>query len=743
MLTAIAEFAVRRRRTVLLGSLALFIVAAVFGGDVEQHLSRGGFEDPDSESTRAAQVLSDEFNAGPPNVVLLVEARNGSVDAPDVAAAGLALTRELEGESAVAEAVSYWSLGNVPPLKSGTGDKALVLGRISGDQNEVIDQIEALSPRYTRAAGPVTVRVAGAAETSREVAEILEHDIVKAEAIALPITLLLLIIVFGSVVSAVLPVAMGALAILGTFLILRLVGSVTEVSVYSLSMTTAMGLALAIDYSLCVVSRYREELRHGLDTADAVVRTVQTAGRTVAIGGMTVAISLAVLAIFPLAFLRSFAYAGIAVVGFAVFGAIVALPAALAALGPRVDRFSWRRNRGDLERREQFWHRAALLVMRRPLTIAAAVVAILLLLGAPFLDARFGLPDDRVLPPGSDVRAVHDELRRDFSSQEAGALSVVATGTGDPTARGPEVVNYAKSLSVIGGVARVDSAFGVFVRGEQALPASPLLAQRFARPDGTWLSVVPSVEPISSEAEALVRQVRDADAPFPVMVAGSSAQLVDSKASLFGRMPMAAGLIALITFTCLFLMFGSVLVPAKAVVLNVLSLTAMFGAMVWIFQDGHLSGLLDFTATGFLTTTIPVLMFCGAFGLSMDYEVFLLSRIKEEHDLGADNETAVAAGLERTGRIVTAAAVLMAIVFVAFATSGISFMKLFGIGMTTAVLMDATLIRAALVPAFMRLAGDANWWAPAPLRRVYDRWGIRETATAPIPEPSLARRNYG
>ncbi len=739
MLTALASLAVRRSRVVLLASLILAVVAAVFGGDVEEHLSRGGFQDSGSESSRAEQVLNDRFDTGPPNVLLLVEAKRGGVDAPDVAAAGLALTEELATEPAVAEATSYWALGRPPPLRSGDGNKALVLGRISGDQNDTIEHIEELSPRYTRDAGPISIRVGGSAEAARVTADTIERDLVRAESIALPVTLLLLIFVFGSVVAAMLPVAIGAFTVAGTFLILRLVASFTEVSVYSLSASTAMGLALSIDYSLFVVSRYREELRRGLDTRNAVIRTVQTAGRTVAFGGMTVGVSLAVLAIFPLAFLRSFAYAGVAIVTFAVFGAVVALPAALAALGPRIDRLSWRRDRDALEQGSHFWHTTSMLVMRRPVPVAVGVMGLLLLLGVPFLHARFGLTDDRVLPPGSEVRQIHDEVRDGFSSQEAGALSVVATGIGSPEIRRPEIVAYATRLSAIEGVGRVDSAVGVFARGRQVSPASRILTRRFARPDGTWLAVVPTVEPISSDAEALVMDVRRTGAPFPVMVAGASAQLVDSKASLFSRVPLAAGLIGLIIFTCLFLMFGSVLVPAKAIVLNVLSLTATFGAMVWIFQDGNLSGALDFTPTGFLITTIPIMMFFVAFGLSMDYEVFLLSRIKEEHDHGADNVTSVGVGLERTGRIVSAAAALMAIVFVAFATSQISFMKLFGIGLTMAVLMDATLVRGALVPAFMRLAGGANWWAPAPLRRIYDRWGIHELPAPPVTSASGAR----
>ncbi len=538
----------------------------------------------------------------------------------------------------------------------------------------------------------------------------------KDEGIALLITLVLLVVVFASVVEAGLPVGIGVLSIVGTFFVLRVLAELTQVSIYSLNLTTFMGLGLAIDYSLFVISRYREELRRGLEPADAVARSVQTAGRTVLFSAGTVAVSLAALLVFPLAFLRSFAYAGMAVVAVAAVASVVVLPAALAGLGRNIDRLAlFHRPYKDVG--EGFWHRMAVRVMRRPLVTVAAVVTLLLLLGLPFLHIRFGNPDDRVLPPNISSRQVQDEVRRNFSSREAGAALVVATGTGSSASRQADVGAHAGSRLVA--------------------PPGPASA-RFSSGDGTWLSVVPSVEPVSARGERLVKDIRAAPSPFPVSVAGLSAELVDSKAAILGRLPLAAGIITVITFTLLFLMFGSVLVPLKAVVLNLLSLTATFGAMVWIFQDGHLAGFLDFTPTGSIVVAMPILMFCIAFGLSMDYEVFLLSRIKEEHDRTGDNERSVAIGLERTGRIVTAAAALLGVVFLAMATSRVSFMKLFGVGLTMAVLMDATLIRATLVPAFMKLAGEANWWAPGPMRRFHERWGLREAAAAPDDLAGLA-----
>jgi RND superfamily putative drug exporter len=417
------------------------------------------------------------------------------------------------------------------------------------------------------------------------------------------------------------------------------------------------------------------------------------------------------------------------VVALAALGAVVVLPAALALLGRRVDWLPLRPRR-PAAAGAGFWHRTASAVMRRPLPIATAVVALLLVLGAPFLGVKFGLPDDRVLPASASSRQVADQIRHEFRGDQASALTVVAGGSGDPASHLGQVRRYAAALSRVPGVAQVDTVTGSYVDGRQAAQPGEA-SRRFARPDGLWLSVVPAVEPMSTAGERLVGDVRAVPAPFPVQVGGSSAELVDTKASLFGRMPLALGLIALVTFTLLFLLTGSVVLPLKALVLNLLSLTATFGAMVWVFQQGHLSSLLGFTPTGTIDTTMPMLMFCVTFGLSMDYEVFLLSRIKEEHDRGTPTVQAVALGLERVGRIVTTAAALLAIVFVAFATSKVAFIKLFGIGAALAVVADATLVRALLVPAFMRLAGRANWWAPRPLRRLHDRFGLRETAAVP------------
>jgi RND superfamily putative drug exporter len=729
MLSRLASLTVRRHRRVLIAALVLFAVAGAVGGGVAKHLSSGGFDNPSSPSSRVKSALAGRFNQGDPNLLLLVTAKAGTVDSPAVRAEGTALTQELGRQPGVALSVSYWTLGSPGPLRSKDAHQALVLARLSGTDDQVRNTVKALSPRFTRADPVMTVRAGGYAEIFRQVSAQIEKDLKLAEGIAIPVTILLLIVVFGSAAAASLPLAIGALSVVGTFLVLRILASLTQVSIFSLNLTTAMGLGLAIDYSLFVVSRYREELATGRPVAAAVVRAVETAGRTVIFSAFTVAASLAALLVFPLAFLRSFAYAGIAVVAVAATGAVVVLPALLAALGTRVE---WghlpflRRRTTPPPVGEGFWHRLATSVMRRPILTGGSVVALLLLLGVPFLSIRFGLPDDRVLPAAASSRMVSDQIRHNFPDNEAGAVSIVTSAPATPA----EIAAYAERLSTIPGTARVDALTGSYLSGHQVVGATPLAAARFTpvHGPGTWFSLIPSVEPLSPAGEHLVKGVRATPAPFKVEVGGQSAQLVDAKASIFARLPLAAALIGLVTFTVLFLFTGSLLVPAKAVVLNLLSLSATFGAMVWIFQDGHLASTLHFTPTGFIDTTTPILMFCIAFGLSMDYEVFLLSRIKEEHDRTGDNVASVAVGLERTGRIVGAAAALLALVFLAFATSQVTFIKLFGIGLAMAVLVDATLVRAVLVPAFMRLAGDANWWAPAPLRRIYNRIGIHEAA---------------
>jgi RND superfamily putative drug exporter len=734
MLERLGHFVYRRRRFVLLGSLVFVLAAGAFGGNVAGHLKAGGFDSPDVESQRAANVLGTTFHQSPPNFLLLVEAKRGRVDTGAAAREGTQTAQRLASEQGVGQVLGAWSLGRSSPLFSKDRTKAIIVAEVLGGDEVAQKRVKQLMPKYGSSDAVIRVRVGGYQPVFAEVSDTIEHDLSRAESIAIPITLILLIIVFGSVVAAFMPLSVGIISIIGTFLVLRVIAAMTDVSVFALSMVTAMGLGLAIDYSLFIVSRFREELRKGHDTETAIVTTMRTAGRTIIFGGVTVAVSLAALLVFPLYFFKSFGYAGIGVVLTAVLGATLFLPATLSWLGPRVDKWAiWTRHPKEVG--EGFWHRMATFVMRRPIPIAVGVVLVLLFLGAPFLHANLGLPDDRVLPKGAATRDVNDVIRSSFSSDEVDSTRIVVPNLADPLSQRGVIAAFARDVSKLAGVASVDSLAGRFTDGHLAQSPGPLSARFFA-PNATWFQVVPSVDPYSKQAEQLVHTIRDANKPFAVEVGGPSAQLVDAKHSLFARLPLAIAIIAIATFVLLFAAFGSLLVPFKALVLNVLSLTATFGAMVFIFQEGHLSGVLNFTTTGSLDISSPILMFCIAFGLSMDYEVFLLSRIKEEYDRTGRNEHSVAVGLEHTGRIVTAAAVLISVVFLAMALSSVRFIKLFGIGMALAVLMDAFVIRGTLVPAFMRLAGRANWWLPSFLKPVYARISISEIEEeAKVDEP--------
>jgi putative drug exporter of the RND superfamily len=725
MFTTLGRFAVRRRRLVLAFTALFVALSAVLGTGVFGVLQGGGFDDPSSESTTARLVLQEEYGVGDPNVVLLVTAPQG-VDDPTAVADGMLVTERLSQTEGIVEVASYWSLGNAPPLRSTDGTQALIVARITGTESEQEERYHLAYDALSGTQGSVTVGFGGQQAIFADLGETIESDLVRAELIAIPITLVLLVLVFGGLVAAGLPLFVAIIAVFGTFLSLYAIAQLTDVSIYAINLTTALGLGLAIDYSLFIVNRYREELAAGLAPHDAVVRTVETAGRTVAFSALTVAASLSALLVFPLYFLRSFAYAGTAVVVIAALGAVVALPSLLAVTGHRVNSLRlFGRNRAPKPLEAGLWHRLATGVMKRPLPVATAVVAVLILLGLPFLNVSFGSPDERTLPASSSARQVTEAVRTNFDGNSSESFAVVIDGIGDPSARVAELDALASMVAAQPGVARVTGLTGTYAEGQLVLPPDESNVA-YQRDRGTWLTVVPDVRLVSEEGESLVKGIRSIDTTLPVAVDGQAAELIDTKAAIFDRLPLALAIIALVTFVLLFLVFGSILVPIKAIVLNLLSLTATFGAMVWVFQQGNLSGFLDFTATGQLDVSMPILMFCIAFGLSMDYEVFLLSRIKEEYDLHGDNSRAVAAGMEKTGRIITAAAALLAVTFVAFGTSGVTIIKLFGLGLALAIVMDATIVRGLLVPAFMRLAGDANWWAPAPLKRFQQRFGIHE-----------------
>ncbi|HTL23677.1 MAG TPA: MMPL family transporter [Mycobacteriales bacterium] len=730
MLARLAPVLVARRRLVLVVAALFLALAGGLGGGVAQELSAGGFADPDQESERAAAALQDRFGTGPSNFLLLVETPEG---ADHYDAQGKALTAKLAAQPGVADAVSYWTAGHPASMAATSGGYAVVLARLSGSEDQSVKTAKALRSFDGTFQG-LHVRTGGEFAVYAEVGDTIEKDVIRAESIAIPVTAFILVLVFGSAVAATLPLLVGVLSILGTFLALHLLHGVTDVSVYSVNLATSMGLGLGIDYSLFLVSRFREETRRGQGRTEAIAATLATAGRTVLFSAITVMLSLGSLLVFPLFFLRSFAYAGISAVLFALLGALLVLPALLAVLGDRVNSldlrrpFRWFLGLGAQPPRvksidEGAWHRIATTVMKRPMGVGTVVVLLLVLLGLPFRSVVFSLPDDRVLPRAAQPHEVAQIMREQFPGREAFALPVVLSRptTGD---------SYAVALSQVSGVERVDAAGGRYVAGHRVAAGLPGF-----RAGGTErLSVVPALESYGPAGEALVKRLRAVPAPSDVLVGGQAAQLTDTKRALGATMPLALLILLTATFVLLFLFTGSVVIPVKAILMNVLSLSATFGLMVWVFQEGHLASLIgDPIITGTIDTTMPILMFCILFGLSMDYEVFLLSRIKEEYDTVRDNTRAVAVGLERTGSIVTAAALLLALVFFAFVTSGISFIKLLGLGTGLAVLVDATLIRGALVPAFMRLMGHRNWWAPQPLKAVHARFGLSERDSAQEP----------
>ncbi|MEY2227394.1 MMPL family transporter [Streptomyces sp. BF23-19] len=719
------RFVTARPRLTLLLALLVTALAVVAGGGVADRLGSGGWEDPGAQSTYATRALEREFPDSEPNLLLLVDAAagTGGVDDPAVAAEAERLTTALAAERGVVGVGSYWRT-QLPTLRSEDGRQALLVARVQGDEKTATATLERMAPRYEGAHGPVRVSLGGPAAVQREVTRTIQEDLLRAELIALPVTLVLLVLVFGSAVAALLPLGVGIVAILGTNAVLRGLTEVTDVSVFAQNLTTALGLGLAVDYALFIVRRFREELAAGHDPVAAVGITLRTAGRTVLFSALTVAVSLSAMLFFPMYFLRSFAYAGVAVVLLAAAAALILLPAALLLLGDRVNaldlRRLWRRGRPEVAatgpaETGKGWRWTAALVMRRAPVFAVATTVGLLLLGLPFMGVEFGTVDDRQLPKDASSHVVQEQIRDGFPNSPGGGLTVLAEG-----APGPEsLAAYRDRLAALPGVIRVDGPIASATQGRY-----------------TSFSVSVEGEAVGEAARDLVDDVRAVDADFKTSVTGQAAVLVDAQQAIAGALPAAAALVVLATLLLVFLLTGSLLIPLQAVLLNALSLTAMFGAVVWVFQEGNLSGLLSFTATGDIETTLPVLMFCIAFGLSMDYGVFLISRIKEEYDRTGDHESAVRTGLARTGGLITAAAVILAVVMVAIGTSRVTNTKMLGLGIALAVLMDAMVVRSLLVPAVMKLTGRATWWAPAPLRRLHERFGLSEGESAPrTPEP--------
>lgn len=701
---------VRRRRVVLVLAGAALVFAAVWGTGVFGALVSGGFDDPAGESSRASALLDERVGRTDADLLLVVGSELRTVDDPGYEDAVASALDTLPAEE-VEGAVSFWSTGAAELVSADRLETYVVVTLTSV---EAVDSADLDLVRSELTDAGYTAQLGGRAAVNADITDRVSADIARAETISLPILLILLVVIFGGLVAASLPLLIGGIAILGSFTALRALTEVTEVSIFAVNLVTILGLGLAIDYGLLMVGRFREELAAGYSTAEAVSRTVRTAGRTVAVSALTVAVSLGGLLLFGQTFLRSMGYGGIAAVLVAAIAAIVILPAVLAALGPRVDRFAIRRRRPAAPREEtsSFWYRLAHSVMRRPGRYLIGGLLVLAFLTAPFLGVTFGGVDERVLPADAEPRQVSEQLAADFGATSADPI-VVAASLADPvdSAEGQVALD-----TYVGQLDSIEGVTGVAVTGARDRTARLDLSYDGAALDGPVKSIVTDIR-----ADSLPAGIDS------VLVGGETALLVDRLDSIGATLPWMALLIAAATFVLLFLAFGSVLLPIKAIVLNLASLGASLGVVTWIFQDGNLSGLLGFTPTGFVEATQPILVAAIVFGLSMDYEVFLLSRIREEYDRTGDNTTAVASGLARTGRIITAAALLIIVVIAAFSTSSISFIQLIGIAMLVAILIDALLVRMLIVPALMRLMGGLNWWAPPVLRRVYERFGLSES----------------
>jgi RND superfamily putative drug exporter len=669
LLNRLADFAVTRPRTVLIAAAAFLLVAVVCGYGVADHLRGLGATDPAAPSSAAARTMAADFPTADPNLTLLVDCERG-VDDPACAADGSTVAGRLAGEASVTGVTGYWT-GRQPTLRSRDGRQALITARITGSDLAAADRSAQLAAAYDGRHGSALVRTGGPAAVADQARRAISDDLTRAELIALPLTLLVLVFVFGSAVTALLPLVVGAIAMVGTGAVLRAVSAFADLSVFAQDLSVALGLGLAIDYALFIVRRFREERPH----PDAIRRAVLTAGRTVLFSAATVAVSLGALVLFPLGFLRSFAYVGVSVVLLAALAALTVVPAALAVLGDRVDA-------GRLVRVSEVDGRRWTRVVIRYAPLVAALTALGLALSAvPFRDVRFGSVDDRQLPVAAPARVVQQNIRDHFSGNANGRIDVLAPESA------PDV---AARLSGLPGVVAVTTT---------------------GRAHGTAAYAVESAgDAVSQASQDLVRAIRGQRGDLAV--AGPAAELVDAQAAVGGRLPYALACIAAATLLLVFLMTGTVLLPVKTVVLNALSLTATFGAVVWVFQDGHLSGLLGFTPVGAVDTTLPVLMFCLAFGLSMDYGLLVQSRIQEEYRRTGDSREAVAVGLARSARVVTAAAAILVIVLVAVGTSDVLNMKMLGLGSALAVAVDATVVRCLLVPSVMVLFGRVTWWSP-------------------------------
>jgi RND superfamily putative drug exporter len=686
----------KRRKSAVILFIVGILVAGGFGSLAFSRLDSGGYSDPNSDSYKVYTYLTEELKLSDPAVVIIVDSGSTDVTDPVVAQKGIALEKKIAQEQGVTKTLSYWTSGGEATLKSSDGKAAYILvygeGEAFTPESQKLGKV--MQEKYDGSYEGLTLYAGGVGVVGHAITKKISDDLKIAELISIPLTFILLVLVFGALAASAMPLIVGVAAILGAFFILYLFTLFTTVSIYALNLTTGMGLGLGIDYALLMVNRFREELHRGKSVEDSIVTTMATAGKTVFYSGMTVLVTLLSLTFFPLPFLQSFGYAGVSVVALAVIGALFGLPPIMALLGDRIDKGVVRKS-AITPKEDGRWAKTARLVMKRPVSAVVLSMVILGIMAAPITNIKFSQGDSRMLPADNKAAFATALQAERFPGQTGTPIEIIIK---DGANKIEEINNYTSKLGQVNGIVAVltPQTIGNDVRiiaYQEMLPRTP-------------------------ESQELIHNVRNVDSPEGTLVGGVAADYTDSQDGISRTLPWALAWIVLSVLVLIFVFTGSIILPIKAVILNFLSLGATMGALTWIFVDGNMQWLVgSFTVTGTLDTSIVILIAVVVFGLSMDYELFLLSRIREEHLAGKSNVESVAIGLQRSARIITAAAVLLAVVFGAFVTSGVTSIKTMGFGVALAVMLDATIVRGLLVPALMRLFGENNWWAPKSMQR--------------------------
>ena len=686
----------KRRKSAVILFIVGILVAGGFGSLAFSRLDSGGYSDPNSDSYKVYTYLTEELKLSDPAVVIIVDSGSTDVTDPVVAQKGIALEKKIAQEEGVTKTLSYWTSGGEATLKSSDSKAAYIL--VYGDGEAFTPESQKLGKvmqeKYDGSYEGLTLYAGGVGVVGHAITKKISDDLKIAELISIPLTFILLVLVFGALAASAMPLIVGVAAILGAFFILYLFTLFTTVSIYALNLTTGMGLGLGIDYALLMVNRFREELHRGKSVEDSIVTTMATAGKTVFYSGMTVLVTLLSLTFFPLPFLQSFGYAGVSVVALAVIGALFGLPPIMALLGDRIDKGVVRKS-AITPKEDGRWAKTARLVMKRPVSAVVLSVVILGIMAAPITGIKFSQGDSRMLPADNKAAFATALQAERFPGQTGTPIEIIIK---DGANKLDEINLYSQKLSQVAGIVGV---------------VPPQIIGNDVR-----VVAYQSMLPRTPDSQELIQNVRNVDSPEGTLVGGVAADYTDSQNGISRTLPWALAWIVLSVLVLIFVFTGSIILPIKAVILNFLSLGATMGVLTWVFVDGNMQWLVgSFTVTGTLDTSIVILIAVVVFGLSMDYELFLLSRIREEHLAGKSNVESVAIGLQRSARIITAAAVLLAVVFGAFVTSGVTSIKTMGFGVALAVVLDATIVRGLLVPALMRLFGENNWWAPKWMQR--------------------------